>query len=168
MQKIEYPKGSKVTIEDGIILIEPAKWEPKVGEIVKINAYALIVFYTNARGADVTTGINKHGKLYINSVDVRDSFTFSPVSEDDKTRLLTALSYAGYQYNEETHEVEKVKWKPKESEDYFSFTPVGIYQSTNIGTPDNIDIINNGFAFQTEAKAQEFFDKIKQLANENR
>lgn len=84
MQKIEYPKGSKVTIEDGVILIEPAKWEPKLGDI------------------------------------------------------------------------------------YWTFRPTGVLSSIN--NNDEIDIarINKGFAFQTEAKAQEFFDKIKQLANENR
>lgn len=170
MQRIEIPKGSKVTIEDGVIFIEPAKWEPTVGEIVKIciGDYVCIGFYTNKRGDDVTTGLNHNSKLLINGIGIHDDFTLASASEDDKTRLLTALANAGYQHNEETHEVEKIRWEPKKSEDYFSFTAVGIYQSTNIGTSDNIDIINNGFAFKTQQEAQELFDKIKQLANENR
>ncbi len=111
MQRIEYPKGSKVTIEDGIILIEPAeKWEPKVGEIVNIkypnqSGYLTIFFSKNK----ATTGINTGGNLYINTIVVYPSTPFSLPSEEDKTRLLTALSDAGYRYNEETNEVEKVR-----------------------------------------------------------
>lgn len=177
MQRIEYPKGSKVTIEDGVILIEPAKWEPKVGEIVRVyvgdgESY-MIALYKRSDELIITSGLGTDYTLHLNDgrwegIHIYPQYKVTPASEDDKIRLLTALSEAGYQYNEETHEVEKIRWRPKDGEDYFSFTAVGIYQSKNIGTPDNIDIINNGFAFKTETEAQEFFDKIKQLANENR
>ena len=85
MQRIEYPKGSKVTIEDGVILIEPIE-----------------------------------------------------------------------------------KWEPKARERYWSFRAAGVYNRINTLNDIDLFVINNGFAFQTEAEAQEFFDKIKQLANENR
>jgi len=84
MQRIEYPKGSKVTIEDGVILIEPAE-----------------------------------------------------------------------------------KWEPKVREKYWSFRAAGVYNRINTLSDIDLFVINNNFAFQTETEAQEFFDKIKQLANEN-
>lgn len=166
MQRIEIPKGSKVTIEDGVILIEPAKLEPKVGEIVKIciGDYVCIGFYTNKRGDDVTTGLNHNSKLLINGIGIHDDFTLASAYEDDKTRLLTALSDAGYQYNEETHEVEKIRWKPKTREKYWSFRAAGVYNRINTLSDIDSFVIYNNFAFETETEAQEFFDQVKELA----
>ena len=166
MQRIEYPKWSKVIIEDGVILIEPdEKWEPKIGEIVRIRIGKdlFIGFYTNKRGSCVTTSIGIGG-LAINTIAMHGDVTVYPTSQKDKTRLLTALADAGYQYNEETHEVEMVRWKPKKFESYFSFNAVGVFKATNVGAEWNLNEINNGLAFQTEAKAQEFFDQVKELA----
>ena len=148
---------------------EPAeKLEPKVGEIVNIkypnqSGYLTIFFSKNE-----VTGINTEGNLYINSLIVYPSTPFSLPSEEDKTRLLTALSDAGYRYNEETHEVEKIGWKPKVREKYWSFRAAGVYNRINTLSDIDLFVINNNFAFQTETEAQEFFDKIRQLANENR
>ena len=166
MQRIEISKGSKVTIEDGVILIEPTeKWEPKIGEIVRIRIGKdlFIGFYTNKRGSCVTTSIGIGG-LAINTIAMHGDVTVYPTSQKDKTRLLTALADAGYQYNEETHEVEKIRWKPDLNDTYWSFNSIRVFEDTNASTSSDIECINNGFAFKTQQEAQEFFDQVKELA----
>lgn len=167
MQRIEYPKGSKVTIEDGVILIEPTeKWEPKEGEVVRIHVdkYVSIGFYTSRRGGDVTTGINSNGHLRIKELSIPPKSTFSIASQDDENYLLTALYDAGYQYNEETHEVEKIRWKPEIGGSYWTFSATRVFQDANNDCTLDKERINNSLAFKTQQEAQEFFDQVKELA----
>ena len=167
MQRIEYPKGSKVTIYDGVILIEPTeKWEPKEGEIVRIHVdkYVSIGFYTSRRSDNATTGINGSGHLRIKELSIPPKSTFSIASQDDENYLLTALYNAGYQYNEETHEVEKMRWKPDFNDTYWSFNSIRVFEDINDSTSSDIERINNGLVFKTKQEAQEFFDQVKELA----
>ena len=71
------------------------------------------------------------------------------------------------QHNNETHEVEKIKWEPRLKEKYWTFNAAGIFVDINDNATHDIDRINNGLIFKTQQEAQEFFDKIKQLVNEN-
>lgn len=166
MQRIEYPKGSKVTIEDGVILIEPAKWEPKVGEIVKVfrGDDSFVLFYTEKRSNRATTGFNSAGGPVIKGMALYNMDVVSSASQEEKNGLLTALANAGYRYNEETHEVEKIRWKPEIGCSYWTFGATRVFQDANNNCTLDKERINNSLAFKTQQEAQEFFDQVKELA----
>ena len=124
-QTFEIPKGcSKVTIEQiGNTIVtsfESEKYVPKVGDCVKVtiedDAYAFEVIETSAYCICFKICVKINKGYFIENGNFRNTRNFEQITPEE---LQSEFNKLGYEYNFETHEATKIKWKPKEGEMYY-------------------------------------------------
>lgn len=159
--------GDKVTTE-----FETEKWEPKDGDFVSTNDGIVAIYAgTNETGYIISYA----GCISCFLTTKKDSgwgYTreFHPATEEEKQRLLDKLKEAGYHWNPEKKEVEKIpRWRAIEGGSYYHlncFLDV-IKASEAKDMSDNVRY-NLGNYFHTREAAKKVTDKIKEIFKESK
>ena len=147
-QTFEIPKGcSKVTVEQiGNTIVtsfESEKYLPKVGDCVKLYQGAHL--HNTGRVSHIAGDLIYFRPPYILSGKVwlekkcaqnAEWFTFEQLTTED---LQAEFNKLGYEYNFETHEATKIKWKPKNGETYYFISALGERQGATFYDNNNFD-----------------------------
>ena len=124
------PEGASVRIDDGVAIVEPKKYTPKVGDCVKLidTDWVHPIFFVcgHVNGLDIYEAgdIISHDRV----IEKKSSFPFIRVPHISYEKitpeeLQAEFNKLGYEYDFETHTA-KV-WKPKNGEKYCCVTTNG-------------------------------------------
>ena len=154
--------GDKVTTE-----FETEKWEPKDGDFVSADDGRIAIYAdTNESGGIITYACYRSNYLTTQK-DSGWGYTssFHPATDDEKQRLLDKLKEAGYRWNPEKKEVEKIpRWRAIKEDFYYylnSYSEVIKTSETN-DMPDNIRYIIGNY-FRTKEAARKVADEIREI-----
>lgn len=124
---LSVPEGASVRIEDGVTLVEPKRYIPKVGDCVFAkNPYSDASCYFVCGGFDEDGDPFEMNEIRVdamrNTVDFdcifmgySESYTFTKITPEE---LQAEFNKRGYEYDFESHTAKKLVWKPKMGEDY--------------------------------------------------
>ena len=172
-QTFNIPEGCKVvTVEQiGNQLItsfEPEKYEPKVGDCVKIIYTSGNNYFCEVSGVEgyqirskkvlITPG----GVLFENDTKY---FTYDSIEKITPEEFQAEFEKWGYVYNFETHTARKKRKRVKKSGVYF-FSTENFKVSSYLEDFDNVDNrhYENGNYFETEAECQKYCDYMKECS----
>ena len=169
-----FVNASVVSVNNGTIIIE-TEWKPKKGELVKvlggeIDCYVIFDHIENnaihvKASKEISGGycnLNAEFWLYEQTV-----VKFSPVTPEEQKEFDDFCKSQGKIWNKETLQWEKLRWKPKDGEYYFTIvTSMGNlkihhYMWTNDHSDKTIYKIGNCFKTKEEAEAK--LEQIKKL-----
>lgn len=168
--KIEIPEGCKANIsqENGCLIIEV---EPqfKKGDILTIcddgrKCYFIPLDYNCAnlkKFQYVVAYSEKCNHLTTNDFCYNSGkYPVKKATKEESELLHSKLADAGYEYNPETHKVEKIKWKPEYGEKYYTpFMDVCTWRESSFGR----DRYSLGLIFKTKEESDAAAEKIKQI-----
>lgn len=175
--KLNIPDGCKTVVInlDGdkvITEFETEKWKPKDGDFVSTNDGTIAIY----AGTNETGGIISYAGcsscFLTTKKDSGWGYTeeFHPATEEEKQRLLDKLKKAGYRWNPEKKEVEKIpRWRAINGDFYYylsSFADVIKNEEKN-EVLDNFRY-NIGNYFHTREAAQKVADEIKEIFNSSK
>ena len=167
------------TIEmvDGVMVVSPkvVKFEPKDGDVIYIKANSeIILIYKECKdGIGMYANFSNNKYLYIDSCgivcDKYDVEVIRPATEKEKEMLFNKLEEKGYKWDAEKKEVVKLKWKPKDNDNYWSpslfdseFMPwKNSWQNSKIGNKR----LEKGWVFRTDKECQEFCNRLNDTIN---
>lgn len=125
-QTFEIPKWcSKVTVEQIgnqiVTTFEPENKKFKKGDVIISSTNAICIL----KGEEAIYG--GHQNVYCRLKDENLQFfdydyncsVERYANEDEKQKIFSAINKLGYEYNFETHEAKKLKWKPEYGEEYY-------------------------------------------------
>lgn len=164
------------TIEmvDGVMVVSPnGVFEPKNGDVIvcsnNLGYWTLIV-----RKMESYNIVRHHAVLIDNGtlkINDRSSYT-NPryATEEEKKILFDKLSEKGLAWDADKKEIVKLKWKPKEGEQFWypfmctrtKYSPM----STFLNTGRDRDLIDNGWCFKTEQECQEFCNRLNEAISQ--
>lgn len=170
------------TIEmvDGVMVVSPkeVKFEPKDGDVVaylndgKPTIYiykgghryntSFYVAYSSIRNqCFLCTG----GHLDMDRSDIR------PATEEEKQKLFDKIKEEGYEFDFEKKGLVKLKWKPKEGEQFWlplyyaaptTFSPISsLFNNVRDRMP-----LDKGWCFKTKEECQAFCDRLNETLNQ--
>lgn len=161
---LSVPEGSKVTIQDGVTLVEPfkidpEKYIPKIGDCFKTDHEL-----TSVCGSLTGAGVVSKGS-YITSGQISDelnynactsffhSNTFTKTTPDE---LQAEFKKLGYEYDFETNTAVKIRWRAKLNEEYFYIDDQKVLLSDyDQGSSIDDKRYNAGNYFQTAQLAEQ-------------
>ncbi|MGL4662057.1 MAG: hypothetical protein ACRCV7_00020 [Culicoidibacterales bacterium] len=152
-QVINIPEGAKVIIENGVTLVEPEKYIPKVGDCVRIKFVESGEYgFTEIGGFDKDGDFYEAGGIIIigNEIHFNRNKTGFIESDYDLITKITNEEYQagfnnlGYEYDFETHEAKKIKWKPEIGYRYYFISDFNEIDE-HIWNNDRIDNIYYSF-----------------------
>lgn len=172
-----FVNASVVSVNNGTIIIE-SEWEPKRGELVKIDTsdngirYAIFKemlynqFWMYCSSFDKLTCLPvdyKTSKWYSrNSI-----YRISPVTLEEQKEFDDFCKSQGKVWNKEALQWEKYRWMPKKGESYFYVLTgmSGIQICSLQWDDDNGDhlLYDAHNCFQTEKQAERAAEKVKEL-----
>ena len=132
--EVKIKRGSEMldaTIEmvDGVMVVSPkeVKFEPKDGDVVSYMNGDKATIYVFAGGYKYNTSFyvaysSLYNKVYktLNGHLDRNRDDIRPATEEEKKKLFDKLAEEGYEFDFENKELIKLKWKPKEGEEYYT------------------------------------------------
>lgn len=166
-QTFSIPEGcDKVTFEQiGNQIVTTFEPKFKNGDIVTLQygnrdyiSYACI--YSDKK---CWTGINSRGELVIDGISNDDDANVKLNIANDLQRklLFSKLKEKGYKYNEDTCELEKIRWEPKVKESFDYIAPNGTVDNMlRLGFTVDKTMIELGNCFKPGTLDQ---DKVKRL-----
>lgn len=90
-------------------------------------------------------------------------------TEQEKQSFLYRLrKECGKRWNEETKQIEDIRWEPKEGDTYFYINNCGEICKTIYNTVFDSYIVGIGNAFKTEEAAKPYADKMKDIFKNSR
>ena len=169
------------TIEmvDGVMVVSPkeVKFEPKDGDVVTYMNGDKATIYVFAGGCKYNTSFyvaysglrnevfkSLKGHLDMNRDDIR------PATEEEKKKLFDKLAEEGYEFDFEKKELVKLKWKPKEGEEFWfpiyyaspsEFNPI----KSLLNKGRDKAILDKGWCFKTKEECQEFCNRLNEAIN---
>ena len=169
------------TIEmvEGVMVVSPkeVKFEPKDGDIVTYMNGDNATIYVFAGGCKYNTSFyvaysGLHNKVYktskghldMNRDDIRRA------TEEEKKLLFDKLTEEGYEWKADTKELIKLKWKPKEGEEFWfplyyaspsEFEPI----TSRLNKGRDKAILDKGWCFKTKEECQEFCNRLNNAIN---
>ena len=169
-------KSTCVRVENGEILVDvefKEKFEPKDGDFL-CTKRGKVFIYNGKEGlvCGVTAfsayiGVDPDGKICSAPTDlywvVKDDSRYA--TEQEKADFLERLEKELHKrWNAETNQLEDIRWKPKEGENYwFIDYDGGVIGKTFENTfYDRIRVAANNY-FKTEEAAQPYAEKIKEI-----
>lgn len=163
------------TIEmvDGIMVVSPKveKFEPKDGDVVYVKSSwdNIIIYKEDVSGIGRYVNLSDNKYLYTDNNVVCDKDSVEEIrytTEEEKKKLFDKLAEKGYEWDADTKELVKLKWKPKYDDNYWS---PSLFNSEFIPWKNswrNSTISNKrlekGWVFKTKGECQEFCDKLNQ------
>lgn len=170
-QIFNIPDGCKfVSVEQVgnqiITTFEPEKYVPKVGDCVKmrydINNNFVYAEITEIFGNKLCC--EKSWISYIRKVEQEAGyfFDYTYIEKITTEELQAEFNKLGYQYDFETHEAKKLRWKPEKKERYFCVLANGeIVTYLWENDFDDNEKYDFGNCFKTKEEAEAFRDYIK-------
>ena len=171
-QAFEIPEGCKVvTVEQiGNQLItsfEPEKYEPKVGDCVKITYPCGNKYFCEVSDVDghqigaINVEIAPNGVNFENNPEY---FTYSSIEKITPEEFQAEFEKLGYVYDFETHTAGKKRWRAERGCEYFFFSSIlEINNDFDIYASLDNKRYNLGNYFKTEEDAEEKINEIKKL-----
>lgn len=172
--RMNIPEGSKVVTvnvdgENVITEFEP-KWEPQDGDFLTDTILGTIVIYagTDKAGIVITHASLSRAPL-LEKLDVERGkgigFTKAHryATDEEKAKLLDKLAEAGYRWNPDKKEIEKLpRWRAKESEDVYYVNAYGevevVKEHGGLNTPYKL-----GNYFRTREAAERVKEQICEI-----
>ena len=167
------------TIEmvDGVMVVSPkeVKFEPKDGDVVfQKGVLDWIFIYKDCCTVEAYEYVSlklSDNKLYFpDGGHVGYINTLKPATEEEKKKLFDKLKEEGYEWKPETKELVKLKWKPKEGEEFWTplhyaypaeFKPI----SSLLNKGRDKVILDKGWCFKTKEECQEFCNRLNDAIN---
>jgi hypothetical protein len=170
------------TIEmvEGVMVVSPkeVKFEPKDGDILSsdLNGRCQGIFVFKEAGecgeAIFHVALDVNGKFI--KGDGRYFFGHTdnvrPATEEEKKKLLDKLAEEGYEWKADTKELVKLKWKPKEGEDfwfplYYTFPSEFKPITSLLNAERDKEILDKGWCFKTKEECQELCNRLNNAIN---
>jgi hypothetical protein len=157
------------TIEDGVMVVSPKveKFEPKDGDLVTDGDGSLFIYKESLNGSNVYV-IVKDNLVVFKPVYTYNFYRFA--TEEEKKRFFVKLAEEGYEFDFEKKELIKLKWKPKEGEEFWlpihytyphEFKPI----MTLLNKERDKDTLDKGWCFKTKEECQEFCNRLNDAIN---
>lgn len=160
------------TIEDGIMVVSPKveKFEPKDGDVVSIDDGSQIFVCKNYLGHQ---SLYAYFGFYFESNCFYEEGHWSAsrfATEEGKKKLFDKLSEEGYEWKADTKELVKLKWKPKEGEEFWlplyyaspsEFKPI----TSLLNKERDKETLNKGWCFKIKEECQEFCNRLNDAIN---
>lgn len=174
-------KDTNVRVENGEIIIEVEfkdKFEPKDGDFVYVKAgYEHIAIFKKEVGDDMYVYANWNMSFSVSKIIIDDSRPLCymhdikeirPATEREKKILIVQLSKVKKEWNEETKQIEDVRWRAKEGEGYFYFTinkdaMDGVWEKDDMRALEDDNRYELGNYFKTYEAAEKAADQIKEI-----
>lgn len=162
------------TIEmvDGVMVVSPkkVKFEPKDGDVVYSGGFYDFVFIYKE---NLTAEAYYYVSLFLkdNKIELPDGghigyvSQLRPATEEEKKKLFDKISEEGYEFDFEKKELVKLKWKPKEGEEFWfplyyaspsEFEPI----TSLLNKGRDKAILDKGWCFKTKEECQEFCKRL--------
>lgn len=200
--KIQLPKGKKVTMtnvdfENGVMTVnvelvnrKEQKYEPKDGDFVYVKAgYEHIAIFKEKVGEDMYVYANWNMSFSISKIIVDDSTPLCcihdireirPATEREKKILIVQLSKVNKEWNEETKQIEDVRWRAGICCPYYYINPFGdvkyakrleIFDPETMYSDKDLEVIgytddnfyNSGNYFKTREAAEKVAEQIREI-----
>lgn len=154
---------------------------PKFGDIVKVvlsstkfpRNYTICIFPNKPIPSKsfcnnfFDIGINMEGRLWYESTigGSYDKSGISLASESEKQELFDKLAEVGKRWNEETKQLEDIRWRAKEGCQYWFVSTISADISIKLecNVPFDDERYNSGNYFKTKEAAQKVADQIKEI-----
>jgi hypothetical protein len=163
-----------VSAVDGKIVLDLPKHAKENGSylVIQINDIAERVFIVNPYRkccidyhVSQCSGILKYTNFWVNNSPIRNA------TPEEIQELNDQLAAEGKRWNPDTMQIEKLRWKPKNGEHYFTVVMAGFntYISEYVWENDNTDkyVYKIGNYFKTKEEAEAKFEQIKKVLLEN-
>lgn len=164
------------TIEDGILVVSPkkVKFEPKGGDVIVGGGDTRFIAIFNKMRFDYS--FFYHALLVLDG-DKRpqlNSWAYflnvRPATEEEKKKLFGKLTEEGYEWKPDTKELIKLKWRPKEGEEFwlpiYYTAPVEFKPITSLLNKGRDKVIlDKGWVFKTKEECQEFCNRLNDAIN---
>lgn len=161
-----------IEIVDGVMVVSPkeVKFEPKDGDVVACEDYGcleLFIFKERIDEIECTCYCYYCEKENSLCVDKDEYIVSRFATEEEKKRLFDKLEEEGYEWKGETKDLVKLKWKPKEGEEFWfplyyaspsEFKPI----KSLLNKGRDKAILDKGWCFKTEEECQEFCNRLNQ------
>lgn len=161
------------TIEmvDGIMVVSPKKFEPKDGDVVVCDDGGIQIFICKKSLGDSIYSYCMYD-IEDNELTFYENISYTinrPATEEEKKLLFDKLAEEGWEWKEDTKKLIKLKWTPKEGEQFWypfnclraTFSPISSY--FNIGRDK--DLLDRNWCFKTEQECQEFCKRLNEAIN---
>ena len=168
------------TIEmiDGVMVVSPkeVKFEPKDGDVVyvKANNEHILIYKEQPNKVGRYVNYTDEKNLHICMADFcsfySDIIEIRPATEEEKKKLFDRLAEEGYEFDFEKKELVKLKWKPKEGEEFWlplyyaspsEFKPI----TSLLNKGRDKAILDKGWCFKTKEECQEFCNRLNDAIN---
>lgn len=170
--KHTFPNASVISVNNGIIIIE-TEWEPKKGELIKLEGYGTdcyAIFKLSKDSILFDYGYKLfNGNKIINSIcGWRIKYvTISPVTPEEQKEFDDFCKSQGKIWNKEKLQWEEYKWKPAYKEQFFMITTdsSGVYIINTVWNNCIADqvLYDYGNCFKTREEAEIKVNQIKNL-----
>lgn len=170
------------TIEmvDGVMVVSPkeVKFEPKDGDVVVYFNHDKPTIYVYKGGCKYNTSFYVAYSEIRREVFVttfghldRDRNDIRLATEEEKKKLFDKLAEDGYEFDFEKKELVKLKWKPKEGEEFWfplyyaspsEFKPI----TSLLNKGRDKAILDKGWVFKYKEECQEFCDRLNQTISQ--
>ena len=155
---ITIPEGCKAVIKDGSVVFEKEQ-EFKDGDIVISDIGTICIFKENSTYDRFTS--------YYNTVHSNNENwskrAFHYASEEEKQLFFNKLKAQGLKWNAEKKKVEKVRWRAKNNEEYYSvgttIEPISIFEYNDYIDYKRWNALNY---FKTKEQAKEASKRVKE------
>lgn len=166
-----------IEMVDGVMVVSPkvVKFEPKDGDVVTVTTNTggnYTCFFKGCVNGDVYSygGLNNlYNMLFgIGLVCCNKRLkTIYPATEEEKKKLFDKQAEEGYEFDFEKKELVKLKWKPKEGEEFwlplYYTAPVEFKPITSLLNKGRDKVIlDKGWVFKTKEECQEFCYRLNQ------
>lgn len=181
--KIKYNIGyvdADWTMENGVMVVSPKieKYEPTDGEIVTVTTktgMSYTCFFNRYINGFIYSygGLNHPFNKFFDCDFVccsKQLKTIYPATEEEKKKLFDKLKEEGYEWKAETKELIKLKWQPKEGEEFwfplyytspFDFKPL----KSLLDKGRDKAILAKGWCFKTREECKEFCNRLNDVIN---
>lgn len=164
----------KVVGDTMVVSPKEVKFEPKDGDVLscffKDEYQGIFIFEEESECGEAIfhVALDADGKFIKGNGCSYFGYVYNarPATEEEKKKLFDKLAEEGYEWNPDTKELVKLKWKPSIYDPYYipfyetcEFIPMGT--NWNGRNKDNIRY-NKGLCFKTEEDCQEFCNRLNQ------
>lgn len=180
--EVKIKQGSEMlddTIEmvDGVMVVSPKemKFEPKDGDALSCffnsEYQGTFIFEEESECGEAIfhVALDANGKFIKGNGCSYFAYVYNarPATEEEKKKLFDKLAEEGYEFDFEQKELVKLKWKPKEGEEFWfplyyashsEFKPI----KSLLNKERDKAILDKGWCFKTKDESQEFCNRLNQ------
>ena len=166
-----------IKMVDGVMVVSPkeVKNKPKDGDVVfQYGKCKWIFIYKDCSTVEayeyVSLELDSNEICFPNGGHIGYVDTLRPATEEEKKKLFDKLAEKGYEFDFEKKELVKLKWKPKEGEEFwfplyyaspFEFEPI----TSLLNKGRDKAILDKGWCFKTKEECQEFCNRLNDAIN---